>query len=66
MSMGKVRRGGYIFITWKGDHDPYHVHIFKDSKEVAKFNLEDNVVMSGKINNKILKLIKTLQEEGEL
>jgi hypothetical protein len=23
--MGKIRRGGYVFITWKGDHGPPHV-----------------------------------------
>jgi hypothetical protein len=64
--MGKQRRGGYIFITWKGDHDPYHVHVFKDGKEIAKYNLEDNALMSGKINRKILKLIKELKKEGKL
>ncbi len=25
--MGKVRRGGYIFEWWIGDHPPRHLHI---------------------------------------
>ena len=26
--MGKVRRGGYLFLWWAGDHQPPHVHVF--------------------------------------
>ncbi len=26
--MGKIWRGGYLFIWWKGDHEPRHVHVF--------------------------------------
>ncbi len=66
MKMGKLRRGGYIFITYKGDHDPRHVHVFRDGKEVAKWNLEARVLMSGAINDKILKLLNGLVKEGKL
>jgi hypothetical protein len=27
--MGKIRRGGFILVTWKGDHSPYHVHVWQ-------------------------------------
>lgn len=64
--MGKIRRGGYVFITYKGDHDPLHVHIFRDGKEIAKWNLENWVLMSGTVNKKILKLLKELVSEGKL
>ncbi len=64
--MGKVRRGGFIFITYKGDHDPRHVHIFRDGTEIAKWNLEDWVLMSGAVNRKILNLLDELVKEGEL
>ena len=64
--MGRIRRGGYLFITWKGDHDPKHVHIFKDDREILKFDLEQMEPMSGKINRKIIELIKKLVEEGLL
>jgi len=25
--MGKIRRGGYIIVWWKGDHSPRHVPV---------------------------------------
>jgi len=34
--MGKVRRGNYVFLTWKGDHSPRHVHVYRDSRLVVK------------------------------
>ena len=64
--MGKIRRGGYVFITYKGDHYPRHVHVFRDGKEVAKWNLEAWVLMSGSMNSKLLKLLRELVREGKL
>ncbi len=64
--MGKIKRGGYVFITWKGEHDPRHVHVFEDGKEILKWNLEDSVAMKGKASSKIEKLIEELVKEGKL
>lgn len=64
--MGKIKRGGYIFITWRGDHDPRHVHVFENGEEILKWNLEDSVVMKGKVTAKLEKLIEELVEEGKL
>jgi hypothetical protein len=64
--MGKVRRGGFIFVTWKGDHPPRHVHVYRDGKLVVKWNLDDGVVMKGEMTDRILRLIVELQEEGAL
>ena len=64
--MGKIKRGGFIFIIWKGDHGPRHVHVFKDGRAVLKWNLEDNVPMKGKPTKKIINLIVELIEEGKL
>ena len=64
--LAKIRRNGYIFITWKGDHSPRHVHIFKDGREILKWDLENNLVMSGTITSKLLKIIQSLVREGEL
>ena len=64
--MGKVRRGGFVFLTWKGDHSPRHVHIYRDGNLVLKWNLEKDVPMKGKPTNRILKLIGKLQKEGFL
>lgn len=65
-SMGKFRLGGYIFITWIGDHEPKHVHIFRDGKLVLKWNLEDSLVMKGKITSNLRKLIDKLQAKGKI
>jgi hypothetical protein len=64
--MGRVRRGGYIFVTWIGDHSPLHVHVFKDDRLILKFNLDDLVPIEGKVTARILKIIKTLMKEGRL
>ncbi len=65
--MGRVRRGGYIFEFWIGDHPPRHVHVFRDRKLVAKVELDDDLtLMEGKVNRKLSKLIRELKEEGKL
>jgi hypothetical protein len=63
---GKDRRGGFLFVTWKGDHSPYHVHVYRDGTLVLKWDLEDNVAMKGKPTRRILKLLDELREEGLL
>jgi hypothetical protein len=32
--MGKIRRGGYVFEWWIGDHEPKHIHISDSSGEM--------------------------------
>jgi len=32
--MGKVRRSGYIFEWWIGDHTPRHVHVSDSNGEL--------------------------------
>jgi hypothetical protein len=64
--MGKIRRGGFVFITWKGDHSPYHVHVYRDGKLVVKWDLENDVPMKGEASRKILGIIRELQAEGLL
>lgn len=64
--MGKVRRAGFVFITWKGDHSPYHVHVYRDGKLVVKWDLENDVPMKGEASRRILAIIRDLQAEGLL
>ncbi len=64
--MGRIKRGGYIFEFWVGDHFPEHVHVFKDSKIIAKIYLEDLTVMEGKINKKIINILKEIKRKGIL
>jgi hypothetical protein len=64
--MGKVRRGNYVFLTWKGDHSPRHVHVYRDAKLVVKWDLENGQPMEGKASRRLLDLIKELDSQGEL
>jgi len=64
--MGKIRRGGYIFLTWKGDHGPYHVHVYRDGTLVVKWDLETDTPMRGTATRKIKRILAELKEKGEL
>ena len=64
--MGKIRRGGYVFVTWKGDHSPRHVHVYRDGTLVLKWDLENDVPMKGRPTKRILRLIDELRAEGLL
>ena len=64
--MGKIRRGGYVFVTWIGDHSPYHVHVYRDGKLVLKWDLENDVPMKGEPTRRIRALIDELRKEGLL
>ena len=61
---GKYRRGGYVFITWKGDHPPRHVHVYRDGKLIVKWDLESQKPMKGAATRRILELIRKLEAEG--
>lgn len=63
--MGKVRRGNYIFISWIGDHG-HHVHVYKDRKQVLKWDLDENKAIKGKGTRRILQMIQELREKGRL
>ena len=40
--------------------------MYKDSKLVVKWDLENHVAMKGQANSRVLKLIAELQAEGRL
>ena len=64
--MGIIRRGGYLFITWTGDHAPRHVHVYRDGRLVVKWNLERGVPMAGTATRRIRRLLGELEAEGRL
>jgi hypothetical protein len=64
--MGKVRRGGYVFVTWKGDHTPRHVHVYRDGKFIVKWDLENQKPMKGEAPRRVVELIGELESEGRL
>ena len=62
--MSKIRRGGYLFISWIGDHDPRH--IYKDGKLLAKWDIDGWRVMQGRVTTRLIRLLAELREEGRL
>jgi uncharacterized protein DUF4160 len=64
--MGKLRRGGFIFVTWKGDHSPRHVHVYRDRRLVVKWDLDNWKPMKGRASLRVLELIEELRSEGAL
>ena len=64
--MAKLRRGGFIFLTWKGDHGPRHVHVYRGGRLVLKWDLDNEKAMEGKPTRRLLDLIRELKMEGLL
>jgi hypothetical protein len=66
--MGKVRRGGYIFEWWIGDHKPRHVHVSDSNGELlGRVVLDaDEQLDDWKPPKEVLDLIRQLQNEGRL
>ena len=64
--MGKIRRGGYIFVTWKGDHSPRHVHVYRDGVLIVKWDLDNRKSMVGKAARRVRLLLEQLEFEGAL
>ena len=63
--MAKIRRGNYVFVSWIGDHG-HHVHVYKDGKQVLKWDLGEAKAISGRCNARLAKIIGELQAEGRL
>jgi len=55
-----------VFVTWKGDHTPRHVHVYHDGKFIVKWDLENRKAMKGRALRKVVKLIEELESEGRL
>ena len=64
--MGRVRRGGYVFVTWAGDHVPRHVHVFRKGRLVLKWDLEKRTALYGVPDRRILRLLDELESEGRI
>lgn len=63
---GTLRRGGYVFISWKSDHPPRHVHVYRNGKLVVKWDLDNKKPMMAAASRKLLDLIRDLENEGRL
>jgi hypothetical protein len=64
--MGRVRRGGFVFVWWVGDHAPRHVHVYREGKLVVKWDLDNWKAMRGEASPALQHLIAELVAEGVL
>ena len=64
--MSKIRRGGYVFLAWKGDHSPRHVHVYREGVLILKWDLDNQKPMAGRPSRRMLELIRQLDSEGLL
>lgn len=64
--MPKLKRGGYVFLAWVGDHSPRHVHVYRDGKLIVKWDLEKEQPMKGAANGRLRRLLEDLVAEGLL
>lgn len=64
--MPKTRRGGFIFVGWKGDHSPHHVHVYRDGTLVVKWDLDNWQPMKGQASARIRRILSELVKEGRL
>jgi len=62
----KIRRGGYVFLAWIGDHSPRHVHVYRDGVLVVKWDLDGWQPMKGQATRRIERLLRDLVEETNL
>ncbi|MBI3800558.1 MAG: DUF4160 domain-containing protein [Deltaproteobacteria bacterium] len=61
--VSRKKRGGYLFVSFKGDHPPRHVHVFRGKKLIARWDLTNQRVLSGAISAQVRKYLKELYEE---
>ena len=61
--MGRIRRGGYLIDWWIGDHTAKHLHVYRDGVLIAKVEMPGLLVLSGKVNHKLKKILKQLVTE---
>jgi hypothetical protein len=66
--MGRIRRGGYVFEWWIGDHPPRHIHISdSDGKMLGRVRLDTKESLEGwRPPRKVIELIEELEKEGRL
>jgi len=62
----KIRRGGYVFLAWVGDHGPRHVHVYRDGTLVVKWDLDNWQPMKGQGSGRVERLLRELVQEGKL
>ena len=65
--MGRKKVGGFIFVTYKGDHPPLHVHIIEGEREIGRWDIEgqrpmDKFTISGRLRKALIQSGYLLEE----
>ncbi len=66
--MGRIKRGGYIFKWWIGDHGPRHVHVYdSDNKFLGRVVVDTKAPLDEwQPPLKVTQIIEQLENEGRL
>lgn len=64
--MGRIRRGGYVFIWWVGDHAPRICTSTSMATLLLRWDLEAWAAIGGRPSRHLLKVLAELREEGSL
>jgi hypothetical protein len=63
--MGRTwKAGGYEIRLYQKDHPPLHVHVFKDGREVARYDLEHGLLMEGSDSRHLGRIVRALRRAG--
>jgi RHS repeat-associated protein len=66
LGLEDIKTGGFLFRKYLNDHDPDHWHVFKDGKELGRFNTEDKCSLDPKKMKVKGPLKKALKKAGLL
>ncbi len=66
MIMGRWKRFGVVVVRYLTDHDPPHVDVFQDGKQILKFDIRSWRVMEGKMTSNARKALEGFRREGLL
>ncbi len=58
------RFGGYVIRMYSNDHPPLHVHVFKDGRLVARYDLESGRFMPGSDERHAGRILRSLRRAG--
>jgi hypothetical protein len=66
--MGRIRRGGYIIVSWIGDHAPRRVHVaFADGRELGRLALDTLLPLEDWTPGRdLIRILEELKREGRL
>jgi len=62
--MTRWKRRGLMIVKFAHDHPPSHVHVFKDAKQLCRFDIVNWRLMDGKMLPGLMNTLEKLKKEG--